>query len=115
MEHLEAVENSVINVSFNRTTNLLFYIAKSLKMDMAILYFLYKKYGEDVLYFFFMLCGNKISIPKEDRFLLLIKNADDIFDKVTKNPGREINKVKDKEIYDDLISSLNSYTMEIQI
>lgn len=115
MEHLERTVEAILKVPVNRTTCVLFYLSKVFNIDISYLYFLHKKYGEDIFYFFFMLSGKKISIPKEDRFLLLFKSADEIYDKITKNPDKVINKAKDLEIYTKLINSLNNDTMEIEL
>ena len=113
MEELESVE-TVLSIHINRTTCIIYYLSKTLNIDISYLYFLYKKFGEDMFYFFFMLSGKKITIPKEEKFVALIKNADEIYEKITKNPNKVLIKAKDLEIYQSLIDNLDNESLNIE-
>lgn len=115
MDNQENTDETILKIPINRTTCILFYLSKTLNINSSYLYFLYKKFGEDMFYFFFMMAGKKLTIPKEDKFVSLFKSSDDIFDKITKNPDKVITKVKDLEVYQALIDSLNDDTMEISL
>lgn len=114
MEHLEN-DNTTLSIPINRTTCILFYLSRVLNLDLPYLYFLYKKFGEDMFYFFFMMSGKKMSIPREDRLVNHFKNADIIYEKITKNPNKVIDKPRDLDIYHELIDFLDNDTMEIDI
>lgn len=114
MERLEKI-NTVLSIPINRTTCILFYLSRVLNLDLSYLYFLYKKFGEDMFYFFFMLAGKKMSIPKEDRLVNHFKNAEAIYTKITKNPDKVIDKAKDLEIYHELIDYLDNNSMTIEL
>lgn len=117
MEHLETTEtvDTTLNIPVNRTTCVLFYFSRAFNLDFSYLYFLYKKFGEDVFYFFYMLSGKKISIPKEEKFIAMFQSADSVFEKITKNPDKTLTKALDLEVYSQLVDSLNNDTMEIEL
>ena len=110
-----------LSIPVNRITCILFYLGVVLNIDMAHLFYLYKKFssGEvesrDVLYVFFMFSGRKLTVPKPERLTLYIQGADFIYTKITKNPNLELTKVKDIEIYNRLIDTLNDNNMEIEV
>lgn len=112
---METVKSTTLNIPINRSTCVLFYLSKSLNIDISYLYQFYKKYKEDTFYIFFMLSGKKISIPKSDRLLKLFTNADDIYTKLTRNPDKVITKQKDLEIYKAMLDQIDddSFTFEI--
>ena len=118
---MERLGTTSLKIPVNRLTCILFYLGKILNIDMSHLFYIYKKFSsntnsaEDTLYMFFMLAGKKISIPKVDRLVIYINNADSIYDKITKNPDRVITKIKDLEIYRELVDSLDNDTMEIEL
>jgi hypothetical protein len=110
---MEPIETT-LSIPVNRTTCILFYLSKTLNIDISYLYFLYKKFGDDMFYFFFMLAGKKMTLPKDEKLATYIKNADIIYDKITKHPDKPITKVKDLEIYQSLINSINDSNFEIE-
>jgi hypothetical protein len=68
-ENLKEIQDK----SVSRTTCLLFYMSKSLNIEMSYLQFIYNKFGDDMFYFFYMLAGKKITIPKEENLCLCLK------------------------------------------
>ena len=115
MENSETVDGKTLSIPVNRETCTLFYFAKVLNIDLPYLYFMYKKYGNDIFYFFYMMMGKKISVPKEDRFLLLFRNADELYHKITADPDFEITRIKDLEIYAQLKDSLDEEDKEFRM
>ena len=115
MEHVEESVQPSLKIPVNRTTCILFYISRNMNIDFPTLYSIYKDVGIDIFKFFFMCAGKKISFPKEEKLLVFIQEAEEVFSKVTVNPKKKIDKAKTLDIYHEFIGILDNDSMEIII
>ena len=107
MESMENINKDKPNI--NRATCILFYLSKKFDIEMEYLYKLYKRYGNDTFYIFYMLSGKSISIPKVEKLANIFSSANNIHAKLTGDPYKKIVNKKDLKIYKELQElSLNS-------
>ena len=113
-------QKSKLVVPFNKTTCFLWYLAKTLKIEFAPLIFLYEKYGEDVLYFFYIMSGKKVYLPKEDRLVRYANVAHELYYKVQQEvegnclEHNVILKEKDILLYDSLKEHISDNQIVIE-
>jgi len=75
MDHFE------IEFDVNATVRALVYLSEAYRLDLLTLLLLYDRYENDIFYFFFMLAGRKISIPKFSK-LTRIQTFAERFDRI---------------------------------
>lgn len=115
MEHSQTAVQPSIKIPINKTTCILFYISKNMNIDFPTLYSIYKDVGVSIFKLFFMCAGKKISFPKEDKLLSWIQESEEIYNKVTINPKKKIERVKTTEVYQEFIDLLDNDSMNIII
>lgn len=68
--------NELVIVGAGRNELLLVFLARVMKVDFRILWYLWEKYREDLFFFFFLFSGMEVTFPSFRRFYVALKNID---------------------------------------
>lgn len=92
-------DNCMLRVENSRVVLSLLYLAKVYRLDLITLLFLFRKYGDEVLYFFYMFAGLRCVFPKPARLSKIFAVSEEMGKCL--NTGKEFQsvRVQEKEVF----------------
>lgn len=91
------------------------YLAEIYHIDLELLLLLYDRYREDLFYFFYMLAGHQVVIPRHAKLLHVMKFGDDVCKSLVNGQPPDLKTRQEIQVMERLSGLLREGGQEIMV